>query len=116
MVDRFGDDKGGMNYKYDGQIDPIIHVEACIKAWQHRSVDEWVDVFVHTLDTIPKNWYTETGLCRGSENWSLMIDGFKLTFWFEFEYPKIHDALEVIRTQVFEDGPFPLFNQPDWEA
>ena len=65
---RFGEDVGGMNYKYDGQTDPGIHSEDCIKSWKNRSVDEWVHLFVHTLDTIPKDWYTETKLRRGSEN------------------------------------------------
>lgn len=45
-----------------------------------------------------------------------MIDGFKITFGFESEYPEIDDALEMIRTKVFEDGSLPLYNQPDWEA
>ena len=70
-------------------------------------------LFVDILDTVPKNWYTETELRKGSENWSMMIDGFKLTFEFESEYPKIEDALEVIWTKVFKDGPFTLYNQPD---
>ena len=52
---RFGEDVGCMNYKYDGQTNPRIHTEACINAWKNKSVDEWVHLFVHTLDTIPKN-------------------------------------------------------------
>ena len=91
-----------------------IHIESCIKACQHRSADEWVHLFVHTLDTTPRNWYTEAELHRHTENWSLLTDGFKLTFEFESEYPEIDDALEVIRTKVFEDSPFPLDNHPDW--
>ena len=113
---RFGEDEACMNYKYDRKSNSRIHIEAWVKAWKHKSVDEWVHLFVHTLDTIPRNWYTETELRRGSENWSLMINGFKLTFGFESEYPEIYDALEVIRTKVFEDGPLPLFNQLDWAA
>ena len=45
-----------------------------------------------------------------------MIDGFKLTFGFDSEYPKIDDALGMIKTKVFEDGPLPLYNQPDLAA
>ena len=45
-----------------------------------------------------------------------MTDGFKLTFGFESEYPKIDDALGMIRTKVFEDGPLPLDSHPDWVA
>ena len=42
-----------------------------------------------------------------------MTDGFKLSFEFKSEYPKIDDALGMIKTKVFEDGPLPLDNQPD---
>lgn len=105
-----------MNYKYDGQTDPMIHIEACVKAWQHRNVDEWVHLFVHTLDTIPKNWYTEIELRRGTENWSLMIDGFKINFGFESEYPKVDTTLEMIRVKVFDDCPPQIVNQLDWAA
>ena len=45
-----------------------------------------------------------------------MIDRFKLTFGFESEYLEINNALEVVMTRIFEDGPLPLFNQPDWAS
>ena len=35
---------------------------------------------------------------------------------FESKYPKIDDALGVIKTKIFEDGPLPLGNQPGWEV
>ena len=112
----FVEDAGGMNYRYDGQTDTRIHMEVCVQAWQHRNVDERVHLFVHTLDTIPKYWYIETELHRCTENWPLLIEGFQLTFGFESKYPKINDALEVIRVKAFDDCPLPLFNQPDWET
>ena len=68
-------------------------MEACVQAWQHKSVDEWVHLFIHTLDTTPKNWYTETKLCRGTESWSLHSEGLQLTFGFESEYPQVEDSL-----------------------
>ena len=65
----------------------MAHMESCVQAWQHRNADEWVHLFIHTLDTTPKNWYTETKLRRGTKSWSLLIDGLLLTFGFESEYP-----------------------------
>ena len=58
----------------------------------------------------------ETKLRNGTQNWSLLIHGFTLTFEFESEYPEIDDALGVIKTKVFENGPLPLDNQLGWEA
>lgn len=88
-------------------------MEACVQAWKHRNVDEWVHLFIHTLDTAPKNWYTETKLCRGTKSWAMLTEGFQLTFGFESEYPKIEDALEVIRMNLFVDCPSPTVNQLD---
>ena len=113
---RFGDDAGGMSYKYNGQTYPRIHIEACVKTWQHIDVDEWVHLFVQTLDTLPEKWYSETELCRGTKTWSLLIEGFKLAFYFELEYPEIDDALEVISIELFDDYPLLELNQPDWAA
>ena len=79
-------------------------------------IQRLIHLFVHTLDTIPKNWYTETELCRGTETWSLLIKGFQLTFGFESEYPEIDDALGVIRMNLFDDFPLPILNQLDWAA
>lgn len=107
---KFGNDAGGMNYRYDGQTDPRIHVEVCIKAWKYKDVDEWVHIFIHTLDTIPKNRYTETELRRVNETWSLMIDEFQLNFGFEYEYQDIDDSLEVIRMKLFDDYPLLILN------
>ena len=91
-------------------------MEACVKAWQHRDADEWVHLFVHSLDPIPKNWYTKTELCRGTETCSLLIEEFQLTFGFEFEYLEIDDALEVIILKLFDDFPLLIFNQLDQVA
>ena len=62
LVVRFGDDVGGVSYRYDGHTNPKEHIEACIQAWQHQSADEWVHLFIHTSDTTPRNWYIETKL------------------------------------------------------
>lgn len=55
-----------------------------------------------------------TELHRGTETWSLLCDGFQLTFGFESQYLEIDDALEVIRLKLFDDCPIPIFNQPYW--
>ena len=82
--------------------------------FKHRSIDMLMNVFVHTLDTTPKNWYTETELHRGIESWSLLTEGFKVTFGFESEYPQIENALGVIRMKLFDDFPLLIDNQLDW--
>ena len=43
-----------------------------------------------------------------------MIDSFELTFAFEFEYPSIDQALEVIKSKIFEDGTLSVSAQSDW--
>ena len=55
MIIKFGEDVEAISCKYDGLMDPKVHIESCAKAWQHRNADEWVHLFVHTLDTSPRN-------------------------------------------------------------
>ena len=44
---------------------------------------EWVHIFYHTLDVIPMNWYIETGVRHGTNEWDILREGFVLTFNFE---------------------------------
>ena len=86
----------------------------CEHNWSEILEDEWVHLFIHTLDTVPRNWYTETELCRGTITWPVMIDNFELTFTFESEYPSIDQALDVIKTKIFEDCTLSVHTQPEW--
>ena len=72
LILSFGEDVEAINCKYDGLTDPRVHIESCAKAWKHQNVDEWVHLFVHTLDTSPRNWYTETELRKGTQSLSLV--------------------------------------------
>ena len=72
--------------KYTGESDPRSHIQTCERNWSDIPEDEWVHRFIHTLDTVPRNWYTETELRKGTTTWPLMIDSFLLTFAFESEY------------------------------
>ena len=51
---------------------------------------------------------------KGTITWPVMIDNFLLTFTFESEYPNIDQALEVIKTNIFDDCTLPVYTQPDW--
>ena len=66
LILRFGEDVEAISCKYDGLTDPRVHIESCAKAWKHRKADEWLHLFVHMLDTSPRNWYTETELHKGT--------------------------------------------------
>ncbi len=56
MTIGFGKDMGGIQRKYNGETNPKLHVKVSVEAWAHRAVDEWVHLFVHTLDIVSKNW------------------------------------------------------------
>ena len=68
LMVRFGTDTGGMDSLSDGVTYPALHIQACEEAWRNRSNDEWVHLFVHTLDSNPRHWYMETQLHRGIES------------------------------------------------
>ena len=58
----FSTDKQYLQQKYTGESDPRSHIQSCEQNWSDILEDEWVHLFIHTLDQIPKNWYTETEL------------------------------------------------------
>ena len=43
-----------------------------------------------------------------------MIDNFLLTFAFESEYPSVDQALDIIKSKIFEDFTLSVQTQPDW--
>ena len=111
---RFGTDTKGMDSLYDGVTCPTPHIRACEEAWKDRSNDEWVHLFVHTLDSSPRHWYTETKLCHGTEKWHTLRHNLYLTFD-QSEYPSVDDSLELVCMKIVED-PLPICIQPDWIA
>ena len=111
---RFSNDKGCLQKKYTGESDPRSHIQSCEQNWSDIPEDERVHLFIHALDTVPRNWYNEKELHKGTMTWPIMIDNFLLTFTFECEYPSIDQALESINTKIFYDCTLPVYTQPDW--
>ena len=50
----FGTNTGGIDSLYDGVTYLAPHIRAYEEAWKNRSNDEWVHLFVHTLDSNPR--------------------------------------------------------------
>jgi len=109
MAIRFSNDKERFQQKYTGESDPRSHIKICEQNWLDIPEDEWVHLFIHTLDAVARNWYTKTELHRGMITWLVMIDIFLLMFTFESEYPSIDQALEIIKTKIFDDCTLPVY-------
>ena len=80
LLIRFGVDTRGIESLYDGVSGPAMHIRTCEEAWKDRSKDEWVHLFVHTLDSSPRYWYVEIELRQGTENWQTLRENLYLTF------------------------------------
>lgn len=52
---RFQTDTRGMDSLFDGLTCPTLHIQAYQGAWKNRANDEWVHLFVHTLDNNPRH-------------------------------------------------------------
>lgn len=105
MQVRFGTKVEYIAQQYTGEGDPIDHVEQCRNIWSLIPKKEWTHKFIHTLDTIPKNWYLELEMCKETTNWDQLIQRFNVTFIFEHESSLLDAALEAIRTKIFLEGP-----------
>jgi hypothetical protein len=51
---------------------------------------------IHTLDTIPKNYYLELEMCRETTRWEDLSQRLKVTFTFEHESPSTDAMLHAI--------------------
>ena len=63
---------------------------------------EWVHLFCHTLDIILMNWYFETELHHGIEEWDVSRQGFFMMFSFEDGFECIDEALQDFKTTIFK--------------
>jgi hypothetical protein len=103
---RFGtEQKRNQNHKYDGQGAPAEHLEKYIAMWKMIPPEEWPHHFVHTLEGIPTNWYTDQELYIGTMSWTILQQNFTVTFSFEHENPNIDATLKKIIGVIFIQEP-----------
>jgi hypothetical protein len=62
---------------------------------------EWHHYFIHTLDGIPANWYTDQELCKGTATLTVLQHNLTVTFSFEHDNPNIDETLKKIRGVIF---------------
>jgi len=55
--------------KYDGRNDLHDQLAKWTNTYGVELQSEWMHLFCHTLDIIPMNWYLETQLCHGTDEW-----------------------------------------------
>jgi hypothetical protein len=67
--------------------------------------EDWPHHFVHTLEGIPTNWYTDQELCRGTTSWTILQQKFPINLSFEHENPNIDVTLKQIRGVIFIKEP-----------
>jgi hypothetical protein len=93
--------KKNKQQKYEGLGTPTKHLMECETLWQLTAPEEWPHHFIHTLEGIPANWYTDQELRKGTTTWVTLQQNFTTTFSFEHENPNIDAALKQIRGVIF---------------
>ena len=71
-------------------------------------------MFIHTLDMIPRNWYTLLELRHGTAVWDELANSFKNTFIYVDESPLIDATLQVIKEEIFKDIFVPVSILLQW--
>jgi hypothetical protein len=79
-------------------------VQRCEEAWSDIPREQWVHIFINTLEMTPINWYLQAELHLVTENWEGMIQNFVTTFSFEIKYPSVDQELHIVRQKVFEEA------------
>ena len=94
---RFGENVSYVGQKYMGLMNPVNYIENYHAAWNIVPRQEWVHLFIHTLDTIPRNWYTLVKLRRGNIDWDELSNSFNHNFFFVDDNLMIYVAMQVIK-------------------
>jgi hypothetical protein len=53
--------------RYDGQGTPVEHLEKLKTESSMTPPEEWPHHFIHTLEGIRRNWYTDQDMRRGTK-------------------------------------------------
>ena len=64
---------------------------------------EWVRMFIHVLNMIPRNWYMLLKLRRGTAKQDKLSNSFKHTFSYVDEISSIDATLQVIKAKFSEE-------------
>ena len=68
-----------------------------VEAWSVVHQQEWVHRFILTLDIVPKNWYIELEVHRGTTNWADLSQKFLVTSSFEHDNPNVDVSFQIIK-------------------
>lgn len=109
---RFSEELEFSERSYTGFCCPKQHVTDCVERWKNIPKEQWVHKLVHTLDIVPRNWYTKLEVCRGTTNWEEMTKSFLQTFQFEDEDSSVREMLQIIKGNIFEEVFVPLHDIP----
>jgi hypothetical protein len=77
----------------------------CKTLWKLTPLEECPHHFIHTLEGIPANWYTDQELRKGTTTWATLQQNFATTFSFEHENPNIDANLKQIKGVIFIEEP-----------
>ena len=73
------------------------HLAKWTEAWGEKPRLEWVHIFINSLGKVPTDWYLETELRRGTNEWNMLTESFLLTFSFEIGFRCLNEALKDIQ-------------------
>ncbi len=106
MKIRFGKPELQIMDKYGGHDDLHMHLTKWTKAYGEEPQPEWVHLFYHTVDVIPRNWYTEIELQHGTGKLDILHEGFLATFLFEYQWmDTMDDVLQMGKATIFKMPP-----------
>ena len=88
-------------HTYNGRIFPVVNMMEFIVTRYSITKKEWTHLFVHSLETILKNWYIELEVHRTKSNLEDLARNFKITFSFEYESPLVEITLQSTKYMIF---------------
>lgn len=81
---------------------PREHILTCGYIWNEVPKDVWTHMFVHTLDTIPRNWYIQLELHRETITWEALTSNSIHTFSTYEDDLMVDTLLQLEKEKIFE--------------
>lgn len=103
--------KYDLSIHFQGMEDAKAHLTLCEPWWTKQQVPskQWVHIFVHTLDIIPRIWYIQQDTRHETIIWERVSQDFIHTFTFLRDSPVMTTTLGRIRDIILQ-------NEKPWQV
>ena len=97
MEVRFNEEVPTASHKYVGFSSTTKHINRRHTVFVEYLWQDWVHLFIHTLEMTPITLYASMELWQGTQDWEEIAKQFVHIFEFAYEQPIVEAALQILK-------------------